>query len=164
MRRACIFGLGLGLALAPLAACSGGGGETTADAPVDCTMETRADNFVVGLEKPGQAGALDFKLMSDDPAPPSRGDNTWTIQVSSMSAGVVGNPVAGLASDMAATPFMPDHGHGTPVPVAISEDTANPGQYQLKPVNMWMPGYWETTIQVAGNTTDTVVFKVCIPN
>ena len=50
----------------------------------------------MGIDKPGVAGLLDFKLMSAEPAPPARGDNTWIVQVSTMTAGVVGGPVAGV--------------------------------------------------------------------
>ena len=132
------------LALGLLTACSSSGGDTTPDATNPCVNETRADTFVVGLDKPGVAGLLDFKLMSASPAPPARGDNTWIVEVSSMTSGVVGGPVSGAA--MLVTPFMPDHGHGTPITVNVtSMPTA--GQYQLTPVNLWMPGYWETTVQ-----------------
>ena len=153
-----------GWLLIALAACgsngsSGGGG---ADASDDCTADPRADTFVVGLDKHGTAGNLDFVLESADPAPPARGNNTWIVQVNAMAQGVVGSPMTGVA--MAVTPFMPDHGHGTPIPVEVtSMPTA--GQYQLSPINMWMPGYWETTIQAqAGSVSDQVVFKFCVPN
>lgn len=160
------FGTFLGLALLalPLWAC-GHPADTTPDASDDCSMDSRADTFVVGLEKKGQAGALDFVLESASPAPPARNDNTWIVQVNAMSGGVVGNPVSGLApGNIVATPYMPDHGHGTPIPVKITE-TSTPGQYQLDPVNMWMPGLWQTTIQAAnGSTMDKAVFSFCIPN
>lgn len=159
--------LGLALLALPLAAC-GSKPADTPDASEDCSMDSRADTFVVGLDKKGQAGVFDFVLESATPAPPARSgagqDNTWVIQVNSMANGVVGNPVTGLAPDMVATPYMPDHGHGTPIPVKITE-TTTPGQYELNPVNMWMPGLWQTTIQaVQGSTTDQAVFSFCIPN
>jgi hypothetical protein len=155
--------LGLVLLALPLVAC-GSKPADSPDASEDCSMDSRADTFVVGLDKKGQAGAFDFVLESATPAPPARNNNTWVIQVNSMSAGVVGSPVSGLAANMAATPYMPDHGHGTPIPVKITE-TSTPGQYQLDPVNMWMPGLWQTTIQVDnGGVTDKAVFSFCIPN
>src|SRR4051812_30181443 len=73
-----------------LAAC---GTDSTGDDEVDCTKVTGTDTFVVGLDKAGMSGTLDFKLMSADPAPPSRDDNAWIVQVSTMNAGVVGSPV-----------------------------------------------------------------------
>lgn len=147
--------------LAVVAACGSSGGGSP-DASDDCSADPRADTFTIGLDKHGTAGNLDFVLMSAMPAPPARGDNTWVIEVNAMSSGVVGSPVAGV--DMVATPFMPDHQHGTPIPVKVTA-TTTAGQYQLSPVNMWMPGYWETTLEAtAGSVSDTVVFKFCVPN
>nr|MBA3538160.1 FixH family protein [Deltaproteobacteria bacterium] len=111
--------------------------------------------------KAGVAGALDFKLMTANPAPPARGDNIWTLQVSAMAGGTVGAPVAG--GMLTVTPFMPDHQHGTPLRVEIT-DQGN-GMYELSPVNMWMPGLWETTIQVSSASgTDQAIYRFCIPN
>ena len=45
-----------------------------------------------GLQKTGQDGLIDFQMMSADPAPPQRGDNTWIVQISAMdSAPTLGN-------------------------------------------------------------------------
>lgn len=149
-----------------LTAC--GASHEAPDANVDdcaiVTMDVQGnpiDTFVVGLDKVGAAGAVDFKLMSVTPAPPARGDNTWIVQLSSMAAGVVGSPLAGAT--MTATPFMLSHGHGTPINVQITP-MATAGQYQLAPVNMWMPGVWQTTIQVSTPASDTAVYRFCIPN
>jgi hypothetical protein len=136
--------------------------EPSVDAGNACLNETRADTFVIGLDKPGVGGKLDFQLMSFMPAPPARGDNTWIVQVNTMSAGVVGGPVSGASLN--AVPYMPDHGHGTAIQVNITPMPAA-GQYQLAPINMWMPGYWETTIHASnGTASDSAVFKACIPN
>ena len=147
--------------LVMFAACGGGGVVDTADsATYNCATETRADPFAVGLDKHGEAGALDFKLMQADPAPPARGDNTWQLQISAMSAGNVGATVAG--AQLMVTPFMPDHAHGTPIQVAITDKGS--GMYTLSPVNLWMPGLWETTIQAtSGSSSDQAVFRFCIP-
>jgi len=145
-----------------LAACGGGSSGPDAAEMVDCSTVTGVDTFHVGLEKMGAMGALDFQMMSVDPAPPARGNNTWVVQVNAMQAGVVGNPVDGAS--LVVTPFMPAHQHGTPIPVGITP-AGQPGQYTLTPVNLWMPGVWETTIQVtSGSTTDSAVYKFCIPS
>jgi hypothetical protein len=142
-----------------LAAC-GTSSMTGDDQTYNCATETRADTFVVGLDKVGQSGNLDFKLMTADPAPPARDDNTWTVQISSMTGGVVGQGVAGM--QLQVTPFMPDHQHGTPIQVGITDKGG--GTYELSPVNLWMPGLWQTTIQAAsGSGSDAAVFAFCIP-
>ena len=122
-----------------------------------CANNTRADAYADGIAKRGAAGHFQFKLVSATPAPPSRGDNAWVVEVDDPSGAVAG-------AEVAATPFMPDHGHGTPMKVAVSAGPA-PGQYKLAPVNLWMPGYWETSVTAkAHDVTDTAVFKFCIPN
>lgn len=147
------------LLLAVASACGTDGDDTTMD-EVDCT-KVAADTFVVGLEKVGQNGALDFQMMSATPAPPARGFNTWVFQINAMSSGVVGAPVDGAT--LTVIPFMPAHQHDAGVTVEITP-MADPGQYKLEPVNLWMKGVWETTIRaVNGPTTDTVVYKFCIP-
>ena len=128
---------------------------------VDCAKETRADNFVIGFEKAGQLGKLSFKVMDMSPAPPTHDDNTWTIQINAMAAGAVGAPVTGAT--MSVTPYMPDHGHPSAKSVTVEPQTSA-GQYKLSPVNTWMPGLWETTINVNGVDGDKVVLKVCIPS
>lgn len=139
-----------------LAAC--GGDDGTGD-DVDCSTVTGADTFVVGLEKPGSGGSLDFKMMSATPAPPARGDNSWQFQISSMSSGVVGAPVDGAMLQV--TPFMPAHQHGSPIQVQITDEGS--GTYTLSPVNLWMPGVWETTIRATTtSSSDSVVYKFCI--
>ena len=149
------------LALVLVPACHTGMSGPTVDAENVCLGETRSQTFVVGLDNPGINGVLDFKLMSATPAPPSRGDNTWVVQINQLASGVDGAAFSG--AHLSATPFMPDHQHGTPITVQI---TAMPtaGEYQLSPVNLWMPGYWETTvIATANGTSDSTKFRFCIP-
>ena len=135
------------------------------DPPVNCAMVEAnggADVYTVGLEKLGQSASLDFKLMSVSPAPPQRGDNSWVVQINAMSGGSVGSPINGAS--ITATPFMPAHQHGTPVEVQITA-MPTPGQYTLAPVNLWMPGVWQTTIAASqGSTFDQTVYSFCIPN
>jgi hypothetical protein len=144
--------------LAVATAACGGSNPATPDAGAsyNCAAETRGDTFVAGLEKLGSAGKVDFKLMTAMPAPPARGDNTWVVQLSAAGAPVTGATIT-------ATPFMPDHRHGTPITVTVTP-TATPGEYTLTPVNLWMPGLWETTIEVtpAGQPKDAAVFRFCI--
>lgn len=150
------------IALGSLAAACGAddhGGDDGGS--VNCAAEPDQDDFIVGFTKPGIGATLDFQLVSLAPAPPARGDNEWVIQVNALAGGTVGSPVNGAT--IAATPFMPKHGHGTPIDVEVEPMTAD-GQYKLSPVNLWMPGLWETTVEVSSaGGTDMVVFKVCIP-
>jgi YtkA-like len=126
------------------------------DEPVDCTMVSGADTFVVGLSRDGGGGQLGFAMMSAEPAPPARGDNIWVVQVSDPG----GTPMDGM--NLTVTPFMPAHQHGTPIMVGVTP-AGTAGQYTLSPVNLWMPGVWETTIRAqSGATVDSATFTFCI--
>ena len=157
MRLSSTLGLGLGIALS-LGACSDDGHDDDNGEQYNCAEETRADEFVLGLTKAGAQSRLEFKLVSSDPAPPARGDNTMIIQLSTMAAPI--QPVSGAT--MSVTPFMPDHKHGSGKTVTITPMT-EAGQYKLEPVNLWMPGLWEVTVRVTGATADEAVFRFCLP-
>jgi hypothetical protein len=141
-----------------LAACHGS--DTTPDAPVDCALETRAEPFVVGVDKAAVGGKLDFKMISATPAPPARQSNSWTILVSSMNNNVIGAPVTGAAIQV--NPWMPDHQHSNGIPVGVTEMAG--GMYTLDPLFLGMPGYWEITLDVdaGAGVQDSVVYKICI--
>jgi hypothetical protein len=147
-------------ALLPLtagaAACGTESGSGDDDTEVNCAVET-ADTFTAGLEKQGTV--FDVKLMTANPAPPNRGDNEWEIHVNTLSGAA---PVSNATIEV--TPFMPKHQHGTPVDVEVVPGST-PGEYTLKKVNLWMPGVWETTIEMTSSSgTDMVVYKFCIPS
>lgn len=145
-----------------LAACGTDTPTPDEEVPVNCATETRDDDFAVGLAKVGNTSALNFTLMTADPAPPIRGDNTWVIQINQMNGGIAGTPVDG--AEMTVTPFMPDHGHPSAKTVTI-EPTGTAGQYEMAPINFWMPGLWETTIDAGSPSgNDIVVFRFCIPS
>lgn len=125
-------------------------------ATYNCEAETRDEQFLAGMQKVG-AGGVQVTLMSATPAPPGRDDNTWVIDVAQGGA-----PLADATIEV--TPFMPDHRHGTSVAVVVTPDATTPGRYELSPINLWMPGLWEITIEVtpAGGARDSVVFRFCI--
>jgi len=149
----------LALALACVTACHSSDTPADADEALACIASGRGDTYVAGLEHLGKLGLLDVKLMTADPAPPGFNNNVWVIQVNAMAAGAVGDPVNDAS--VVVTPFMPDHQHGTPIRAQV--EALSGGQYKLSPINLWMPGYWELTIDVtAGAVHDSVVYKFCI--
>ena len=90
------------------------------------------------------------------PAVPARGDNTWTVRI----ADAAGAPEEGMVVDL--RPWMPDHGHGSPVEEEVTDLGA--GEYEATPLNLFMAGFWTVTFDVtdAEGTTDSVVFNVCV--
>ncbi len=121
---------------------------------VGCETETRDDTYVLGLSKRGTWA--DVVFVDALPAPPSRGDNTWTIRVTDDSGAVLPE------LDISVDPFMPDHFHGTSVRCEVSE-SETPGEYVLEPLNLFMPGLWEVTVLLRdAEREDEVVFVFCV--
>ena len=158
MRHSLSLGLVTGLVSA-LAACGGDGDDDPYDLTYDCDAETRQEEFVAGMSKPGESQVLEFKLLSSDPAPPVSGSNVWMLQLNAMAA--PNDPIDGAT--VRVEPYMPDHKHPAGEPTEVTPDSA-PGTYRLDPVDLWMPGLWETTIRVSGSVTDQVVFRFCLPS
>jgi hypothetical protein len=109
-------------------------------------------DYSAGLEFTTDKG-VKVTLVSSAPAPPTVGDNVWTLKVS----------VNGTVPDdlsIAVSPKMPDHGHFTTV-TPIVTDGGN-GIFVVDPVHFQMAGFWETRIDVeAGDVTDTVRVPFC---
>jgi hypothetical protein len=154
---------------AATAACSGSGTTDAGSAMAECALHDDVQMYVVGLEVMGQKGLMDFQLMDAMPAPPARNNNTWMVQITATGASSGSGSGSSVApgtliadANINATPFMPDHGHGTSIEVIVTNEGS--GQYQLSPVNLWMPGYWVTTLSVSSATVggDIGQYKFCI--
>ena len=100
--------------------------------------------------------ALELVLREATPLPAAVGNNSWLFSLS-----LDGEQLTGYADAMTVIPFMPDHDHGTPTPVEISEESA--GHYRLQPVHLRMAGYWELTVAVESEDLDAhLVFSLCV--
>jgi hypothetical protein len=152
------------LALLAIAGCSSkhDDGGDPADAAVDgpvaslCASDTRAQPFVAGMEQAGAAGLIKARLLASTPAPPARGNNTWTVQI----VDAAGAPMDGAT--LAVKGYMPDHGHGTSTKPAIKG--TGDGKYEVDLLSLAMPGIWQITITVTtpSSTTDAAVFTFCV--
>jgi hypothetical protein len=143
-------------------ACGGSGGPAPAP-PVsfNCSTDSSNETYTPGLPASGVDGVYDFKLMTMDPEPPSRGNNLWNVEIDSVATG---QPVDGLGSNMTVTPYMPTMRHGSPIIVDIS-DAGEPGMYTFTPINLWMPGIWTVTIDVVDDgsaESDKAVYNFCL--
>jgi hypothetical protein len=130
------------------APASGGAGGTSA------ACGGRGETFSAGMRKTGEEDTFDFVLLSADPAPPQLFDNVWRVRVED-----AGSPVE--KAELSVKTWMPDHEHGSPKQTGIKE--LSPGEYELSPVNLFMPGYWE--IEVHASLTpkvDSVKFSFCV--
>jgi hypothetical protein len=110
---------------------------------------------LAGLSVDGD-GDLSLAVVAIDPDPPVVGDNSWRVELLHED-----EPLVGVADDILVSPRMPDHGHGTPVSVGVSEPSE--GVYRLEPVNTFMPGYWEIDVLVEANDAQgSVLFGICV--
>ena len=146
----------------PKAGSSGSGDEADSgdehdhDVESGCAAETRDDEYTLGMEKAGTAVRVRF--VDALPAPPDRGDNTWTIEVVDLATGMPLDDVS-----LVVEPYMPDHMHGTSIQCNVT-DMPEPGELHLEPVNLFMPGLWEVRLHftLADETTDRVDFSFCV--
>jgi hypothetical protein len=146
------------LAVLALGACEDPG-DDTAEAgdesePLTCEDDERAEAFTVNLAKMGERHTV--TIVEAVPAEPIRGDNAWTVMLSDSA----GNPEEGATLGL--RPWMPDHGHGTPVEAQVTELGA--GEYEIRSLNLFMAGLWEVTVELSTpeGEADSVMFSVCI--
>ncbi len=120
----------------------------------DCALETRADDYALGMRRSGERIAV--AILEATPAPPSRGDNTWRVRVQD-DAGLP-QPVT-----IEVSTFMPDHQHGSSIAAQV-EATEVTGEFVISPVNLFMPGLWEVTLDLrqGDGLEDAVVFRFCV--
>lgn len=110
--------------------------------------------YEAGMSVKGIAGRIDVAIMDAQPAPPGRGNNTWTIALKDGS----GKALDGLT--VTAKSCMPKHGHCATVVPTITPKGG--GLYDLTPLDLYMPGYWQITIATTGAVTDQAVFDFCV--
>jgi hypothetical protein len=153
------IGLTAALALAA-ASCGGSNAMPVIDSgPLySCATETRAVPYEPNLMRTSSAGTYTAVLVKADPAPPIKGDNTWTVRI--LDANQM--PVDGLSITPSAN--MPDHNH-PPSAKPVVTPLGN-GSYSMTPLYLFMAGFWEVTLtlQPAGGDKDSVVFPICIPS
>ncbi len=161
-RRKITAGVGL-VAWVVFVSCTGGsmsthsreaGSDSGADLPCNGRGQVLED-LVVRQSFDG-GPALELVLREAEPLPAAVGNNSWLFSLS-----LDDEQLTGYADAITVIPFMPDHDHGTPTPVEISEESA--GHYRLQPVHLRMAGYWELTVAIENEELDAhVVFGLCV--
>lgn len=120
----------------------------------DCAIETRADDYALGMRRSGERLAV--AILDATPAPPSRGDNTWRVRVEDEA----GHP---QPATIEVSTFMPDHQHGSSIAAQV-EPTEAAGEFMISPVDFFMPGLWDVTLDLVqeDGAEDAVVFRFCV--
>ena len=141
-----------------LASC--GRGESSESGPatgVGCENETRADRLAAGMKRTGAAGYT-VAVADMSPAPPTKGDNAWKLEVL--------DPAGQVRTDLRVrvTPWMPDHGHGTTITPRVEAPAAESRAFAISRINLWMPGLWRVGVAVTDGERqlDEVHFFTCI--
>jgi hypothetical protein len=154
------------VALAALAGCGADGGDDdrAAEGSVSCAGDPRLDTYAGSLDKGGELGVLTFRFSDFSPAQPSRGNNTFHVQVVDAAGAVMSGDASDPAHvELGVDLFMPDHGHGTSVQPAI---TFEAGRYTLAPMYLFMPGVWRIEFDAragdAGEMLDRVTLHFCV--
>ena len=130
----------------------------SAEPETESAAECRGDfdRFETGLTKRAAPQPLGIELTAAEPAPPAvRSDNAWRLRVTDEAG------VAVTEAELFATPYMPEHQHGS-AEVVVSE--LGDGLYRLSPIELVMPGVWEIPVSVtppAGETSEAT-FRFCI--
>jgi hypothetical protein len=114
------------------------------------------EDFMLGMSKTTPSGAVTVAIVAAEPAPPLKGANSWTVQLSGES----GEPITGASVSF--TGRMPLHRHGlTALPLIRELDG---GRYEIQPIILFMPQLWELSVVVTRNDdTEAVTFDVCVP-
>jgi hypothetical protein len=137
---------------------SAGGGSNTSQIQASvCAGDPRATAYAVGLSAKATDGALAVTFVDANPAPPAKGENTWTVKIADGS----GQPMSGAT--VTVTPFMPDHGHGSSIVPQVSP-MGSDGTYEVSLLELFMPGIWQVTFTItpASGPPGTVVFTFCV--
>lgn len=153
--------------VAVVAGCGSGGDDGDGSAPegsVSCTSDPRLDAYAGSLDKAGELGTLTFRFSDFNPAQPSRGNNTFHVQLMDAAGAALSGDVADPAHvDLGVGLFMPDHGHGTSVEPAV---TFEAGRYTLAPLYLFMPGVWRVELDAEAGETgaplDRVILHFCV--
>lgn len=148
------------LATASVAVACGGGvdapppaGSTTTPLTPACKGATV---YTAGIQARGKDGLITVTLDDSNPAPPSVGNNDWTIDVKDAE----GKPIAGAKVQFYL--WMPAHQHTSARNPIISDNSD--GSYDAKDVSFNMSGLWQVTVKVTsadGSMTDSAMFTLC---
>lgn len=159
-RARCALTRALGVALigALALACSSTDDSTTQDA--GATPSSRCtgpvDTYTAGIEKMSDGGSFKVAIVNAAPAPPDKGDNSWTIRVQDAGGASV------TAALVKVRPVMPEHGHGT-APTEFEAKAVGDGSYTVGPMNLFMPGHWQSHVMVeSGGKSEMAMFDFCL--
>lgn len=110
----------------------GAASESCSDIAAECLIDRPAV----------QTNYYQIKLLSLDPNPPERGENTWRFKLNSADS-----QESLTGCEVTLVPYMPEHGHGSPKEPEFSE--LGGGEYEFSDIVFTMPGLWSMGFDVS---------------
>jgi hypothetical protein len=139
----------------PQAVIDAGSSDDAADASACASYSGAVDSYGADLSKAGSAGQIQFVLMNAQPAPPAKGNNTWTLKL----LGATGTPIQNVTISIKT--WMPMMRHGSsiaPRQAANADDT-----YSISNLYLTMDGIWQVTFTAqSGSMKDTAMYTFCV--
>lgn len=137
-----------------LVACGGSSNDGGSGTVVNCQNDPRVTAYAPNLTVKSSGGSISWTLVQSAPAPPARDNNTWTMHAADSG----GQALANLS--VTVQTLMPDHGHGSPVTPAVTNQGG--GTYKVDPLYFFMPGVWRVRFLTTGSN-ETTDFWFCVP-
>jgi hypothetical protein len=121
-----------------------------------CLNREGVDAWSNGLARTSSSGNLKVTLVSGDPTPPARGNNSWNVTLTDSAGNAIPN------AQPVAVPYMPDHGHGSSVTPDVTPTSG--AAFTVSPLYLFMPGVWQVTFTATpdAGVADQVQFEFCI--
>ena len=124
------------------------------------TCGVTTETYSAGMETEGDNGVYSFILVSSDPGPPDKGENTITVKVVDLTTG---DGVEDLV--VYVSPYMAEHGHGTSPEDYTCDATGGTGEYQSEVYDLFMGGVWDLVVTAEdqlGEVIDVAAFRFCV--
>ena len=139
----------------PPASVDAGLDDDAADASACASYSGAVDSYSANLPKAGNSGTIQFVLVSAQPAPPGKGNNTWTLKLLDSSGAPIQNATIAIKT------WMPMMRHGSsiaPRQTANADDT-----YSISNLYLTMAGIWQVTFAAqSGSMKDAAMYTFCV--
>ncbi len=127
-----------------------------ADASACAGYSGTVDSYSANLQKLGSAGQIQFVLATAQPAPPVKGNNTWTLKL----LDAAGAPIQNATFTTIKT-WMPMMRHGSSI--APRQAANADGTYSISSLYLIMDGIWQVTFTAqSGSMKDTAMYTFCV--
>ena len=118
-----------------------------------CDDSTNTSPFETGLVLRTADESFLLTLVSAQPTPLNRGNNTWVLSLKD------GSEVPVPETSITLVPTMPGHGHGTHPTSFDGIAGEEPGLFTVGPFDLMMPGTWLLTFSITPSEGEVVIIE-----